>query len=187
MVSSDGVTQMLEDIGEGDSNAADLLMPLVYDELRRLAQQHLAHERPDHTLQATALVHEAYLRLVDSDSIKARSRVHFFALAAQAIRRILIDHARHTRRIKRGGPGNKLSLDQSPPITVDADIDLIELDDAMRRLAEIEPRHAQIIELRFFGGMRFGEIAELLDVSQRTILRDWQASRAWLFRALRND
>ena len=187
MVSSDGVTQMLEDIGEGDSNAADLLLPLVYDELRRLAQQHLAHERPDHTLQATALVHEAYLRLVDSDSIKARSRVHFFALAAQAIRRILIDHARHTRRLKRGGLGHKIALEQSPPITVDADVDLLELDDAMRRLAEIEPRHAQIIELRFFGGMRFGEIAELLDVSQRTIMRDWRASRAWLFRALRDD
>ncbi len=178
---------MLEDIGEGDSRAADRLLPLVYDELRQLAREHLAQERPDHTLQATALVHEAYLRLVDSDSIKARNRGHFFALAAQAIRRILIDHARQTNTLKRGGVGCKLSLEQSPPLTVDADVDLLELDDAMRQLAEVEPRYAQIVELRFFGGMRFGEIAELLDISQRTIRREWRIARAWLYRSLGNE
>ncbi len=187
MTSTGGVTQMLEDIGEGDSNAADRLLPLVYDELRQLAREHLAQERPDHTLQATALVHEAYLRLVDSDSIKARSRGHFFALAARAIRRILIDHARHTNTLKRGGAGCKLSLEQSPPLTFDADVDFLELDDAMRQLAEVEPRYAQIVELRFFGGMRFGEIAELLDISQRTIRREWRIARAWLYRALGNE
>ena len=187
MVSAGGVTQMLEDIGDGDSRAADRLLPLVYDELRQLAREHLAHERPDHTLQATALVHEAYLRLVDSDSIKARSRGHFFALAAQAIRRILIDHARQTNSLKRGGAGCKLTLEQSPPLTVDANVDFLELDDAMRQLAEVDPRYAQIIELRFFGGMRFGEIAELLDVSPRTIRREWRIARAWLYRALAND
>ncbi len=187
MTSTGGVTQMLEDIGQGDSRAADRLLPLVYDELRLIARNHLAHERPDHTLQATALVHEAYLRLVDSDSIRARSRAHFFALAAQAIRRILVDHARHANSIRKGGGVQRISLDQSPPVTVDSNVDMLELDDAMHKLAEVEPRYAQIIELRFFGGMRFGEIAELLDVSQRTIEREWRTARAWLYRNLANE
>ncbi len=181
------VTQLLVELGAGKAQAAEELLPLVYGELRELAERHLHHERPDHTLQATALVHEAYIRLVDSDRIKLRNRAHFFALAAQAIRRILVDHARHHNRRKRGGGRGKVSLDDAPTLSVESDVNILALDEALQRLAEAEPRCAQVVEMRFFGGMTMGEVAELLGLSVKTIEKDWRVARAWLYRELSKD
>ena len=178
------VTQLLVELGAGKAQAAEELLPLVYGELRALAERNLRHERPDHTLQATALVHEAYIRLVDSDRIKLRNRAHFFALAAQAIRRILVDHARHHNRRKCGGDRGKISLDDAPTLSVESDVNILALDEAMQRLAEAEPRCAQVVEMRFFGGMTMGEVAELLGLSVKTIEKDWRVARAWLYREL---
>ncbi len=181
------VTQLLSELGAGDDRAADQLLPLVYDELRALAQRNLAHERPDHTLQATALVHEAYLRLVDSDRIHLRNRAHFFALAAQALRRILVDHARTHKRQKRGGVRGKLSLQVIPELSVETDIDVLALDEALEGLRRVGERYAQIVEMRFFGGMTMEEIAELTGVSITTVERDWRTARAWLYRQLAGE
>ncbi len=181
------VTQLLAELGAGDDRAADQLLPLVYDELRALAQQNLARERPDHTLQATALVHEAYLRLVDSDRIHLRNRAHFFALAAQALRRILVDHARTHKRQKRGGARGKLSLQVIPELSVETDIDVLALDEALESLNRLGERYARIVEMRFFGGMTMEEIAELTGVSITTVERDWRTARAWLYRQLAGD
>ena len=181
------VTQLLAELGAGDDRAADRLLPLVYNELRALAQRNLAHERPDHTLQATALVHEAYLRLVDSDRIHLRNRAHFFALAAQALRRILIDHARTRNRKKHGGGHNKLSLQVIPELFVQTDVDVLALDEALEGLKQVGERYAQIVEMRFFGGMTMEEIADLLGVSIGTVERDWRTARAWLYRQLADD
>lgn len=178
------VTEELLQVGSGDANAAARLLPLVYDELRELAKSQLKSERCDHTLQATALVHEAYLRLVNPDRVKPRDRAHFFALAAQTIRRVLIDYARQHRRAKRGGNGAKVSVDDCPPIVIDSDIDLLALDEALQSLATINPRYAQTVEMRFFGGMTIAEIAQLRGVNVRTVARDWKIARAWLFREL---
>ena len=178
------VTQLLSEMGAGDSRAADELLPLVYDELRMLAERNLRQERPDHTLQATALVHEAYLRLVDSDHTRLRNRAHFFALAAQAMRRILVDHARHHKRQKRGGGVARISLDNLPTLAIVTDINLLALDDSMQGLEQVEPRYARIVEMRFFGGMTMEEIAAMLDVSLSTVERDWRVARAWLYRDL---
>ncbi len=179
------VTQLLAGLGAGDEQAAEHLLPLVYNELRALAERNLRHERPDHTLQATALVHEAYIRLVDSSRIRLRNRAHFFALAAQAMRRILVDHARGQKRRKRGGGRTKISLEGLPAISVETDVDLLALDEALGRLGEINDRYARIVEMRFFGGMTMEEIAELLEVSKSTVERDWRVARAWLYRELR--
>jgi RNA polymerase sigma factor (TIGR02999 family) len=181
------VTQLLAELGAGDDRAADRLLPLVYHELRALAQRNLTHERADHTLQATALVHEAYLRLVDSDRIHLRNRAHFFALAAQALRRILIDHARSHNRKKRGGANGKLSLQVIPELFVQTDVDVLALDEALAGLKNVGERYAQIVEMRFFGGMTMEEIAELLGVSIGTVERDWRTARAWLYRQLADD
>ncbi len=181
------VTQLLAELGAGDDRAADRLLPLVYNELRALAQRNLAHERPDHTLQATALVHEAYLRLVDSDRIHLRNRAHFFALAAQALRRILIDHARTHNRKKCGGGHGNLSLQVIPELFVQTDVDVLALDEALEGLKQVGERYAQIVEMRFFGGMTMKEIAELLGVSIGTVERDWRTARAWLYRQLADD
>ncbi len=181
------VTQLLAELGAGDDRAADRLLPLVYHELRALAQRNLAHERADHTLQATALVHEAYLRLVDSDRIHLRNRAHFFALAAQALRRILIDHARTHNRKKRGGPNGKLSLQVIPELFVQTDVDVLALDEALEGLKRVGERYAQIVEMRFFGGMTMEKIAELIGVSIGTVERDWRTARAWLYRQLADD
>ncbi len=188
MSTADGdVTQLLAELGAGDDRAADQLLPLVYDELRALAQRNLAHERPDHTLQATALVHEAYLRLVDSDRIHLRNRAHFFALAAQALRRILVDHARTHKRQKRGGARGKLSLQVIPELSVETDVDVLALDEALEGLNRLGERYARIVEMRFFGGMTMEEIAELTGVSITTVERDWRTARAWLYRQLAGD
>ncbi len=181
---AEDVTQLLAGLGAGDEQAAEHLLPLVYNELRALAEQNLRRERPDHTLQATALVHEAYIRLVDSDRIRLRNRAHFFALAAQAMRRILVDHARGHRRRKRGAGRSKISLERLPALSIETDVDLLALDEALERLGGINERYARIVEMRFFGGMTMEEIAELLAVSKSTVERDWRVARAWLYREL---
>jgi RNA polymerase sigma factor (TIGR02999 family) len=168
----------------GDPSAVSALMPLVYDELRRLAAIHLARERPDHTLQPTALAHEAYLKLIDQTRAQWKDRAHFLAVAAEAIRRILIDHARLHRAAKRD-PRRRIALsfagDLPEPTT---DVDLIELEEALERLASLSGRQAKVVELRFFAGLSVEEAAEALDVSPRTVKGDWRVARAWLQREL---
>ena len=182
------VTQLLIDLSDGDTSVVDELLPLVYDELRRLAQHHLQRERPDHTLQATALVHEAYLKLVNQDRAKWRNQAHFMAIASQAIRRILVDHARGRGRVKRGGDREQLSLDDTPTLAAEPSLDVVALDEALTRFAEEHPDKARVVELRFFGGLKNEEVAEVLgSVTTRTIERHWQFARAWLYRALSDD
>ncbi|MCB1183586.1 sigma-70 family RNA polymerase sigma factor [bacterium] len=182
------ITLLLGDIRAGDTSAVDRLLPLVYEELRRLAQARLASERADHTLQATALVHEAYLRLVDQRAAGWQDRAHFMALAATAIRRVLVDHARRRLAAKRGGGGERLSLTVAELADAPgADLDLIDLDAALAELGAAKPDHAQVIEMRFFGGMTAAEAAEVLGVTERTVERRWRFARAWLYRRLESD
>jgi RNA polymerase sigma factor (TIGR02999 family) len=159
-------------------------MPLVYDELRGLAERLLRNERPGHTLQPTALVHEAYLRLIDQTRVRWQGRAHFFALASCTIRRILVDHARGARRVKRGGGRLRLSLNEDLVPTEDGQLDLIALDDALSTLAADHPDQARIVEMRFFGGLTIAETATVLGVSASTVEREWRFARAWLYRAL---
>ncbi len=178
------VTQILIDWSEGNGGAADRLMPLVYDELRQLARGYLQRERPDHTLQATALVHEAYLRLVDQTTITCQNRAHFLGIAARQMRRILVDHARRRRAQKRDGEWDKVEFIEAWSPSTSRSVDLIALDDALQDLAKLNPRHSQIVELRFFGGLTFEEAGEVLDVSSRTAQREWRMARAWLRRTI---
>ena len=178
------VTTLLEQASSGDESAVRRLMPLVYDELRRLAEFYLRQERDDHTLQATALVHEAYLRLIKQDQVDWQNRAHFFGVAAQSIRRILVDHARHHQRIKRGGDRQRLALDDDVAMDEGRGLDLIALDDALTSLGSLNKRAAEIVELRFFGGLTREEVAEYLGVSVRTVADDWRYARAWLRREL---
>ena len=180
-------TRMLIDWSNGNREAAAGLMPLVYDELRRLARNYLQRERPDHTLQATGLVHEAYLRLVDQRTTTWQNRAHFFGVAAQLMRRILVDHARRHRTDKRGGEWTKVQFDEALAPSVSRSLDVIALDDALQDLAKLNPQHSQIVELRFFGGMNTEEVAEVLDVSPRTVQREWRMARAWLRRQISTD
>jgi len=183
----DDVTGLLVRISEGSRSAVDALMPIVYDQLRALAQGYLASERPGHTLQATALVHESFLKLVDQRDVEWKNRAHFHAIAAQAMRRILVDHARTKKRAKRGGGGGAQPIDERVLIGDDAAVDVLELEDALRRLAGLHERQAQIVEMRFFGGMESKAIAELLGVSPATVSADWSMARAWLRAELRGD
>lgn len=178
------VTQVLIDWSQGDQNAPDRLMPFVYEELRRLARQYLQRERPDHTLQATGLVHEAYLRLVDQSSVNWQNRAHFFAIAAQVMRRILVDHARSHRAEKRGGAREKLLFDEALAPAEERAVDLIALDDALQDLVTFDARKSRIVELRFFGGLTNEEIGEVLGISPRTIKREWRLAKAWLRREI---
>jgi RNA polymerase sigma factor (TIGR02999 family) len=180
-------TRMLIDWSNGNREAAAGLMPLVYDELRRLARGYLQRERGDHTLQATGLVHEAYLRLVDQKTTTWQNRAHFFGVAAQLMRRILVDHARRHRTAKRGGELTKVEFDEALAPSASRSLDVIALDDALRDLAKLNPQHSQIVELRFFGGMNTEEVAEVLDVSPRTVQREWRMARAWLRRQIFNE
>jgi RNA polymerase sigma factor (TIGR02999 family) len=162
-------------------------MPLVYEELRRLAGHYMRRERPDHTLQTTALIHEAYLRLVEQRDTNWKNRAHFFAVAAQLMRRILVDHARACQTTKRGGEVEFLSLEEhSIAFSEEKSRELIALDEALTRLAELSPRQSQIIELRFFGGLTVEETAEALQIAPRTVKRDWRVARAWLHREVRS-
>jgi len=174
------ITLMLDLAREGDAAALDDLMPVVYQELRRLAGHILRSERPDHTLQATALVNEAYIRLVGAESVNWSNRAHFFGAAATAIRRILIDHARSRARRKRGGDRARAPLDEMLLVSPERDDRLLELNDALTRLADTAPQKARVVELRFFGGLTEEEVAEVLGVSTRTVTRDWRFARAWL-------
>lgn len=178
------VTQILKRASDGDDSAVNRLMPLVYDELRALAESYLQTERPDHTLQATALVHEAYVRLIKQEDVEWQNRAHFFAVAAQAIRRILVDHARGHQRAKRGGDRQRVCLDEDEVITEERGLDLLALDEAMEKLAGLNERQSRIVELRFFGGLTAKEVAEVLGVSSRTVDGDWGMARAWLRREL---
>lgn len=177
------VTQLLRDWGGGRSSAMDELLPYVYDELRRRAARYLRHERMNHTLQATALVHEAYLKLVDQESVEWKDRGHFFAVAAQAMRRILVDHAKHKNRAKRGGPQVDLQFDDEFQVpTVEKNVDLEALDEAMKRLASFDPQQERLVELRYFAGLSLEETAEAMNISRATAAREWQLAKAWLHR-----
>jgi len=182
--SSADVTQILIDWSSGDANASEKLMPLVYEELRRLARNYLARERADHTLQATALVHEAYLRLTDETRLSWKDRAHFYGIAARLMRRILVDHARSHNAAKRGGLDQKLSLDEARELPTKTDVDLVELNGALENFAHDYPRKSEVVELKFFGGLDAKEISEVLQVSEKTVLRDWNFAKLWLCRAL---
>ena len=182
------VTALLVEWQQGSQQALDRLMPLVYAELRAIAGRYLARESPGHTLQSTALVHEAYLKLVGQRSVHWQNRSHFFGIAAQMMRRILVDHARHAHRAKRGGAAPKLSLDDAMAVAEpEAELDLLALDDALTALAAIDPRGARIVELRFFSGLTIDETAEVMAVSSGTVKREWSTARAWLYRAMRQS
>ncbi len=178
------VTRLLIASSAGYRAAMDELLPMVYDELRRLAQSYLRNERPGHTLQGTALVHEAYLRLIDQKNVQWKNRAHFFGIAAQMIRRILVDHARGRNAEKRGAGAPRLSLDEALGVPGGRDLDLISLDDALNGLAQIDPEQSRIVELRFFGGLSIDETAAVIGVSPATVNREWAAARAWLFREM---
>lgn len=178
------VTELLASWSSGDQNAADALMPLVYGELRRLAGAYLRRERPGHTLQSTALVHEAFMRLVDQREVHWKSRAHFYAIAAQMIRRILVDHARAHQAGKRGSGAIKLELDDALAVSVPQGLDLLGLDDALNGLAALDPRQSRIVELRFFTGLSVEETSEVMQLSPATVKREWSSARAWLFREI---
>lgn len=177
------VTQLLRRWGAGNRQALEELLPIIYDELRRVARQYLRRERVGQTLQTTALVHEAYLKLIDQRSVNWQNRAHFFAIAAQAMRRILIDHARRRTAGKRGS-GEKISLDEAAPVPNDRDENLLALDDALRQLELIDPQQSRVIELRYFGGLTIEETAEAMNLSPATVKREWAMARAWLYSAL---
>jgi RNA polymerase sigma factor (TIGR02999 family) len=184
LVTNSDATQILQEWDEGDKNAAARLMPIVYEELRRRAAAYLRRERPDHTLQATALVHEAYLELVDQNRATWKSRAHFCTVAAQLMRRILLLHARVHNTEKRGGKLQKLYLDETKELSQENAPDLVALDGALQSFAVCFPRESKVVELKFFGGMETREIAEVLSVSEKTVLRDWNFAKVWLCREL---
>jgi RNA polymerase sigma factor (TIGR02999 family) len=181
---SHDVTELLRAWNDGDLCARDRLVPLVYQELRRRAAAHLRRERPSHTLQPTALVHEAYLRLIDQHRAVWRNRAQFFGVASQMMRRILVDHARAHRMAKRSGRWSRVMLDDGIAVTHNADADVLDLDSALTRLATFDARKSRIAELRFFAGLSLEETGHALGISRATVERDWQAARAWLFREL---
>ncbi len=179
------VTVLLDRAGRGDGAATDELLPLVYDELRELAQRFLSKERSGHTLQATALVHEAYMRLIGPTDVSWQNRAHFFGAAAKAIRRILTDHARSRGRLKRGGGGARVPLEEGQlVISGDGALDMLALDSALAKLADLDPQKARVVELRYFAGLSVQEVALALGVSESTIARDWQFARVWLHKEL---
>ena len=177
-------TELLTRASGGDQLAVSKLMPLVYDELRRLAASYLRRERPGQTLQATALVNEAYIRLVDQRDVRWQNRAHFFGIAAQIMRRILVDHARKQKAEKRGSGEGAVVLDEALAVASTRNIDFVALDDALRSLAELDARQARIVELRYFGGLSIEETAELMQLSPATVKREWAGARAWLRREL---
>lgn len=185
--SSHDVTQLLRDWSSGNEQAAERLMPLVYDELRRLARDYLRRERPDHTLQPTALVNEAYLKLIDQTRVDWQNRHHFFGIAAQMMRRVLVDHARTRASEKRGGSQQKLSLDDMNVAGAERAAELVALDEALEKLSKIFPRKGRVVELRFFGGFSVDETAEILGVSDKTVMREWESAKLWLYRELEGE
>jgi RNA polymerase sigma-70 factor (ECF subfamily) len=181
------ITELLIEWRDGDESALDRLIPLVYEELRRLARYYMRRERPEHTLQTGALVNEAYLRLVDHRGMRWQNRNHFYAVAAQAMRRILVDHARSRHYAKRGGGGQMVELDEAASAAQKKAADLVALDDALRDLSAFDCRKSQIVEMRYFGGMSVEETAEVLGVSPITVMREWNTAKAWLLRAITGE
>jgi RNA polymerase sigma-70 factor, ECF subfamily len=185
MQSPEGITQLLIDWDKGDQAALEKLMPLVYSELRRLAGNYLRRERGEHTLQPTALVNEAYLKLVDQRNAKWQNRAHFFGISAQLMRRILVDHARQHQAAKRGGAGQqRISITSAETVVKQPQVDLLALNEALDELAKMDPQQSRIVELKFFGGLSIEEIAEVLSIGHATVERDWKMARAWLRRQL---
>jgi RNA polymerase sigma factor (TIGR02999 family) len=181
---SNQITELLARWSEGEITAREKLVPLVYEELRRVARHCMAGERPDHTLQSGALVHEAYLRLVGHSSVRWDGRAHFFAVAAQLMRRILVDHARKKGAGKRGGDRVTITLDERLAPARQRELDVIALDDALNELSRMNPQHSRIVEMRFFAGLSIEETAQAMGISPATVKRDWAAARAWLYREL---
>jgi RNA polymerase sigma factor (TIGR02999 family) len=182
--SDSGPTELLRAWSQGDGSALDRLMPLVYNELHSLARRYMRQERPDHTLQPTSLVNEAYLRLIDVNRVEWRNRTHFLALAAQMMRRILVDYARAHHAARRPGAGLRVSLTEGMSAVPPVDCELLLLDQALNELAALDPRQAQIVEFRYFSGFSEQEVAEVLSISRSTVTREWQTARAWLYRRL---
>ena len=178
------ITQMLHECSEGKAAAWNDLLPFVYDELHRQAARYMRRERPDHTLQTTALIHEAFLKLIDQRSVNWESRTHFFAIAAQAMRRILVDYAKTAHRKKRGGNDIKLPLDETELTAQERSVDLIALDEALEKLTERDPQQARIVELRYFSGLTLEQTAEALHISRATVASDWSIAKVWLYREL---
>ena len=184
---TESVTRLLIELSQGNNAAVDALLPLIYDELRSLAANYLRRERSDHTLQPTALVHEAYLRLVGQTRVNWQNRAHFFGVAAQMMRRILVDHARAHQAGKRGADFQKLSLDDNIDKAVERSNEIVALDEALRELAEIDEQKSRIIELRYFGGLSVEETAEVLGIAPVTVKRHWRMAKAWLYRRMKGD
>ena len=178
------ITELLAEWREGNQSALDELYPLVYDELHRLARRYMSRERKGHTLQTTALINEAYVRMVDQKNVNWANRSHFFAISAQIMRRILIDHARRHAYAKRGGGAQQVSLEEVAALVPEQGRELMRLDEALKSLAEQDPRRSQVVELRYFGGLNNEEIAGVLQVSENTVTRDWNMARAWLYQQL---
>jgi len=181
---SHNITRLLKEWSDGDRRALDRLTPLVYEELRHQAARYLRRERPGHTLQTTALINEAYLRLIDAKDVHWQSRAHFFAIAANLMRRILVDHARRRDADKRGGSQVRVQFDEALAVADETDVDLLAIDEALDRLAAIDPQQARVVELRFFSGLSVEETAAALGVSAKTVKRDWSVARAWLRREI---
>ena len=187
MPSNDDITLLLGQVRDGEPGASERLLPLVYHELHRIAEAHMRRERPDHTLQATVLVNEAYMRLVDQSRAQWNDRRHFLAVAATAMRRILVNHAKARGRLKRGGGRERVGLDGVATFDAEPVIDLVALDEALDRLAAFDERKSRVVEYRYFGGLAIDETALLLDISPATVKRDWEMARAWLLRELTTD
>ena len=185
--SEDDITKLLRAWGDGNQAALDRLMPLVYTQLRQAAHRYMARERRGHTLQTTALVNEVYVRLAKAREMRWQDRVHFFALSAQMMRRILTDHARARQYAKRGGGAQVVSLDEAPEVSPKPRPDLVALDDALKRLAAVDERKSRVVELRYFGGLSVEETSEVLKVSAETVMRDWKLAKAWLLRELSGE
>ncbi len=181
------ITELLVGYGRGDKDALDQLMPIVYDELRRQAARYLRREQAGNTLQTTALIHEAYVRLVDQRNVQWQNRAHFFGIAAQMMRRILVDHARAKKRAKRGGSDVRVSLGDATVAVKGQDLDVVALDEALERLTQIDEQQSRVVELRFFSGLTVEETAEVLHISTATVKRDWNMAKAWLHRELSGD
>jgi RNA polymerase sigma factor (TIGR02999 family) len=184
MASQKFITELLLAWGRGDPTALDALIPLIYDELRRIAESYLRDERPNHTLQPTALVHEAYIRLIDTRYIQWQNRAHFFGAAAQAMRRILVDHARRHHAEKRGGDVQRVTLDEESAGVAGKDVNLLALDEALEKLSEVDPQRCRVVELRFFSGLSNREAAEVMQLPETTVASQWRTAKAWLHREL---
>ena len=183
----ENITELLASYGRGNKESLDQLMPIVYDELRRQAARYLRREQVGHTLQTTALIHEAYVRLVDQRNMQWQNRAHFFGIAAQMMRRILVDHARSKKRVKRGGSEIRVSFEDANVAAKGQDLDVVALDQALERLGQIDEQQSRVVELRFFSGLSVEETAEVMGISKATVKRDWSMAKAWLHRELSGE